>query len=46
LLLPNHKNLQQSEKLSPPFTAVNVITGTHWHSEGFSHFVIQLMHTT
>jgi hypothetical protein len=34
LLLPNHKNLQQSEKLSPKFTAVNVITGTHQHSEG------------
>jgi len=34
LLLLIHKNLQQSEKLSPQFTAVNVITGTNQHSEG------------
>jgi hypothetical protein len=34
LLLPNHKNLQQSEMLSPQFTGVNLITGTHQHSEG------------
>jgi hypothetical protein len=44
LLLPNHKNLQQSKKLSPQFTAVNVITGTHQHSECF--FVLHIFQHT
>jgi hypothetical protein len=47
MLLTNHKNLPQSEKLSPQITGVNVITGTHQHSEGlFVLFIFRNTHST